>query len=100
MSIPKNKQRNRLKQPHLSSACLRLKVQDWYSVSNFPYAATLQHWQNSAQYRRYRHAEYKRGGDAYVEGQSRIVHAAKGAGKSAVFARNTPSALRANVQSE
>ncbi|PNH02016.1 hypothetical protein TSOC_012035 [Tetrabaena socialis] len=55
MSYIKNKQRNHLKQPHLS-ACVRLKGQDCYSVSNFPYAAALQHWQNSAQYR---HAEYE-----------------------------------------
>ncbi|PNG93959.1 hypothetical protein TSOC_015291 [Tetrabaena socialis] len=55
MSYIKNKQRNRLKQPHLS-ACVRMKVQDWYSVSNFPYAGALQHWQNTVQYR---HAEYE-----------------------------------------
>ncbi|PNH09395.1 hypothetical protein TSOC_003978 [Tetrabaena socialis] len=55
MRYIKNKHRDLLEQPHLS-ACVRLKVQDWYSVSNFPYAAALQHWQNSAQYR---HAEYE-----------------------------------------
>mgnify|MGYP006943414996 CR=1 FL=1 len=38
----KDKQRNRLKQPHLSAA-VRLKVQSWFSISDFPYVEALKH---------------------------------------------------------
>ncbi|GLC39957.1 hypothetical protein PLESTM_000972400 [Pleodorina starrii] len=51
MSYIKNKQHNRLLQPHLISACIRLKLQEWYGVSNFLYTAALQHWQAAVHHR-------------------------------------------------
>ncbi|GLC69478.1 hypothetical protein PLESTF_000835100 [Pleodorina starrii] len=62
MSYIKNKQRNRLPQPHLS-ACIRRKLQEWYGASNLPYTAALQHWQAAAHDR---HNDYRRGGRCLI----------------------------------
>ena len=50
MSYIKNKQRNRLEQRHLCLA-VRMMAQRWFSVSDFPYAAALKHWRDSAEFR-------------------------------------------------
>ncbi|KAG2441494.1 hypothetical protein HXX76_003116 [Chlamydomonas incerta] len=47
MSYIKNKQRNRLQQQHLSLA-VRMKVQQWFKVSDFPYAKALANWRDNA----------------------------------------------------
>jgi hypothetical protein len=43
MNYIKNKTRNRLQKDHLSVA-LRLKLQESYSVTNFPYQKALRNW--------------------------------------------------------
>ncbi|KXZ46940.1 hypothetical protein GPECTOR_39g434 [Gonium pectorale] len=50
MSFIKNKQRNRLEQQHLSVA-VRLMVQDWYTVSDFPYDRAIAKWRSIANHR-------------------------------------------------
>ncbi|KAG2433625.1 hypothetical protein HYH02_012554 [Chlamydomonas schloesseri] len=50
MSYIKNKQRNRLEQRHLSLA-VRMKVQRWFTVADFPYSKALAAWRDNAAFR-------------------------------------------------